>query len=312
MIRTFDDKCKIMLYDTAYNGDQLRSPYRLRPFDWGRVCNLARNPLIASTLVGYRDDPMDTKKWRDCIPLWAFCNPVDTPVSIYGKASDIKAFHALQIDYDSGAYTIDTFIAGWSKYTFALYTTPSYDGITDMYRVIIPLAIPKSPKIFDNNHTQQWMVDHVFPSCDASTMAAFRKQRVPAKRFHNSPYRSHISHGEIYELPVDQLLPVHTNYHAHAASRVLPMRACDYPLFDCPIELIGQSLDGALNYAKHKLDGVDFALKGAGIVNQTMLEVNRFLAGVGVSEWDRKELLYSYTSDPDRRSSINRMVKWSG
>lgn len=317
MIRPWDDRAKTLVYDTSWSGDQLMSPYRVTEFSWAKCCMLALNPVIASTLPHYARLAADSepKKWRDVIPLWSFYNPADTPVKLRKDgmpsscASNMRAFHCLQIDYDDGAMTIDAFMRRWSRYTYLLYTTPSYDGSSDRYRVVMPLATAVSPTIFDCADTRSYMTQHIFTTCDASTVNTFRKQRIPAIRYPDSPYRCHINVGRLYDLPRADLVPLRDIAVARSSSTPSGCQD-DYNIFDCPIELLGKSLDGAIEYAHRALSAIDFSVKGGGIVNATMLRVNAFLTHAGVSKGDRRQLLYSYTGDAERRSSIDRMIEY--
>ena len=317
MIRPWDDKAKTLVYDTSYSGDQLMSAYRIAPFSWEKCCMLALKPIIASSLKHYpaMTTSNDPKRWRDCIPLWSFYNPLDTPEKLRkdGKpsscASNMRAFHCLQIDYDDGAMTIDNFVRKWAGHTYLLYTTPSYDGKSDRYRVVMPLTTATSPSIFDCDDTRSHMTRVVFPTCDNSTVNTFRKQRVPAIRYADSPYRCHISVGKLYDIPREELVPLRDMAIARSTS-VSSGYQDDYNIFDCPLELIGKTLDGAIDYAHRELSSINFSVKGGGIVNATMLRINAFLTNAGVSQRERQQILYSYTADPERRSSIDRMVEW--
>lgn len=207
-MRSIDDRCKTLIYDSSWNGNQLLSPYRVVDYSWDMVIKAIANPFIAANLKGYKDQ---TDK-RSVIPLWSFYIPVESPTKFRkdgkpsGCADNMFAFHCLQIDYDDGEVTIPQFIEEWKGYAFALYTSPSYSKDAEKFRVIIPLAKGHSPRIFSYKSTKAYMTNEVFTGCDISTIDSYRKQRMPARMTDTSPYKYYINEvDKLYDLPKAEL-----------------------------------------------------------------------------------------------------------
>ena len=208
MKRNIDDRCKVLIYDSSWNANQLFSPYRVADYNWDIICKTVANPVIASTLKGYSN----VEDKRSVIPLWSFYIPVESPTKLRkdgkpsGCAENMFALHCLQLDYDSGEVTIKDFISQWKDYAFILYTSPSYKTEHEKFRVIMPLLKGQSPRIFSYKSTKQYMTSEVFEGCDPSTIDSYRKQRMPARMDSNSPYKYYINNvDKCYELPKEQL-----------------------------------------------------------------------------------------------------------
>lgn len=311
MKRSIDDRCTTLIYDTSYSGDQLKSPYRSVPFNWNKIIDIVKNPIIASTLKHYNDDTITDK--RIIIPLWSFFIEADTITKFRkdgkpsGCASNMKAFHCLQIDYDDGDVTMEEFIEEWEDYAFVLYSSPSYDGTKDKFRVVIPLLKGYAPKLFTYESTQNYMVNNVFRGCDVSTINSYRKQRVPAKFLLTNPYKYYINDiDNVYALPTDILSHLIDGEERLYRSRLTSDKPTGNMFTDPIHSLCG--IDNAIMVAKNKLNEVDFSIKGKGVVNATMLKMNAMMYHAGVDAETRRSILYEHTQDADRRTSIDSMV----
>lgn len=208
MIRSIDDRCTTLIYDRSWDGNQLRSPYRVIQYSWDMVVKSVANPIVATHLKYYGKH----EDIRSVIPLWSFYVPFDSPTKFRkdghpsGCAENMKAFHCLQIDYDSGEVSIMQFIEEWKPYVFALYTSPSHSNQVEKFRVIIPLPKAHSPRIFTYKSTKEYMTNEVFEGCDVSTIDSYRKQRMPSRITPNSPYKYYINSGNmLYDLPRNEL-----------------------------------------------------------------------------------------------------------
>jgi hypothetical protein len=317
MLRPIDDKCKILIYDESWSGDQLQSNYRVVPFDWDKMISFAQQPYIADTLDGY-DPNLDPKDNRKCIPLWAFYTPKDQIVKLRpnGKPSgcidNMYVMHTLQIDFDDGI-KMDDVIDKWKDYTYLCFTTPSHSLEKDKFRLIVPLDCGYVADIFRFREIKQEMLNMV-EGCDKSTFDSFRKQRMPGKMHIDSPYRYEVNTGKLYNIP-EYICDMYDELsEAEEEEKNKPLvkyggNKSNSNIFTMPIEDINKSEDAILDYVDSVLSNLDFNFKGGGVVNAALLRCNSFMEHAGLSSYERRIVLYGYTNDRERRSSIDRMVK---
>lgn len=184
---------------------------------------------------------------------------------LQGNKDNVHSVIAMQIDYDDGVTTIDSFCKRFSEYTFVLYTSKSHSDACHKFRVVMPLRKPMLGEVYASKSSREHLKT-IFTGCDKTTFDAWRKQRIPHTSDKTIKYEYRINKGGFYELDNELLTSLYIADKQKYNSCGFGSVSIDIDPFNSTLDEIYEAgkLKGLIDYYSEELNSINWLKRSSG------------------------------------------------